>query len=248
MVRLSLSKPPRRVFIDSPGSPVNLGLKHPPRPHVRSGWLDEIAAVWIYTVKYLQASGMEPVQVDDVGPVRDVCSLSADWKWVNAAAASFISPFSHLLFSYLCWTHVTWASSSAPPQCTSHGRCAYAAPHPHEVAIKINIPQTILDSKESLWSELRKVQENISAQLWGTILTQAPASYSEQLSAYFFLAVLSNKVVFCLWSIFSDLWGIRSQSVSYQPWKYSLSKELHILLLTLTVEAFFFFFSLSALS
>lgn len=115
-------------------------------------------------------------------------------------------------------------------------------PHPHEVAIKINIPQTILDSKESLWSELRKVQENISAQLWGTILTQAPASYSEQLSAYFFLAVLSNKVVFCLWSIFSDLWGIRSQSVSYQPWKYSLSKELHILLLTLTVEAFFFFF------
>lgn len=46
--------------------------------------------------------------------------------------------------------------------------------------------------------------------------------------------------MFCLWFIFSDLWGIRSESVSYQPWKYSLSKMLHILVLTLTVEASFF--------
>lgn len=39
-LHLSLSKPPKRVFIDSPDRTVNLGLNHPPRPHVSSGWLD----------------------------------------------------------------------------------------------------------------------------------------------------------------------------------------------------------------
>lgn len=116
-LHLSLSKPPRRVFIDSPDRTVNLGLKHPPRPHVSSGWLDWRLRLWIYTEKYLQASGMKAVQVDDVGPIRDVCSLSADWTGVSAAAASFISTFSHSLFSYVCWTHVTRVSASAPPQC-----------------------------------------------------------------------------------------------------------------------------------
>lgn len=109
---------------------------------------------------------MKAVQVDDVGPIREVCSLPAAWTGVNAAAASFLSTFSHTLFSYL-----TCDMSFIPP-----------TPHPPQVASKRDIPQTILDSKESLWSELQKALENISAQLSGTTLKQS--------SGYFFFLVV----------------------------------------------------------
>lgn len=57
-LHLRLSKAPRRVFIDSPDRPVNLGLKHPPRPHVRSGWLDW--RLWLYG--FICWSNCKPVE------------------------------------------------------------------------------------------------------------------------------------------------------------------------------------------
>lgn len=121
-LHLRLSKAPRRVFIDSPDRPVNLSLKHPPRPHVRSGWLDW--RLWLYG--FICWSTCKPVEWNPCRWMMSSLGLSADWMGVNAAAASFLSTFSHSLFSYLCWTHVTWVSSSAPPWCTANGRRTYA--------------------------------------------------------------------------------------------------------------------------
>lgn len=54
---LCLSKPPRRVFIDSPGRPANLDFKGPSRPHtcLELFWVIrlQVEAGWIYTGNYL---------------------------------------------------------------------------------------------------------------------------------------------------------------------------------------------------
>lgn len=100
--RLSLNKPPGRVFIDSPDRPVNLGLEHPPRPHVRSGWLDW--RLWPYGF-ILRSTCSHSVNSEGWKPCRRMMSgmsrvfvISqqgwARWMGESAAADSFI--FIHL--------------------------------------------------------------------------------------------------------------------------------------------------------
>lgn len=115
-LRLNLSKPPWRVFIDSPDRPVNLGLEHPPRPHVRSGWLDWRLRPYGFirrsTCSHWKFRGMKTVQAGDVRDVKGVCNLSEEMSGMNGGEcrcsfihlhSTFPGCFCHICLEHMCW-------------------------------------------------------------------------------------------------------------------------------------------------
>lgn len=121
-LRLNLSKPLWRVFIDSPDKPVNLGLEHPPRPHVRSGWLDWRLGPYGFilrgTCSHWKFRGRKTVQADDVRDVKGVCNLSEEMSGANGGErrCSFIRLHSTFpgCFCHICLKHTCWV----PPRKT----------------------------------------------------------------------------------------------------------------------------------
>lgn len=174
-LRLNLSKPLWRVFIDSPDKPVNLGLEHPPRPHVRSGWLDWRLGPYGFilrsTCSHWKFRGRKTVQADDVRDVKGVCNLSEEMSGANGGErrCSFIRLHSTFpgCFCHICLKHTCWVPPQKDfnsmfyfPKYTAHGRCAYAHVPPSLLCFcwtgcrKKTLP-AILDSKETFTFELQ---------------------------------------------------------------------------------------------